>query len=66
MLRSVLPSNMGGYIMGKAFFNLSGGRRMGRIVKRNDKTVWVKVMFGAKTFSVIKRHIDKHKVSYYG
>ncbi|MHA2039660.1 MAG: hypothetical protein ACW98X_24855 [Promethearchaeota archaeon] len=49
----------------KAFFNISGTRRMGRVLKVNNKTMWVKVMIGAKSYIHIKRHIEKHKVRCY-
>lgn len=47
----------------KVSFNLSNGRRrIGHVVRKNDKTVVVKMMKGAKTFKIIKRHIKKHNV----
>jgi len=46
----------------KAMVNVSNTQRLGKVVKLNDKTVWVKIMEGAKTSFVIKRHIIKHNV----
>ena len=43
----------------KAFVNVSNKRRLGEVVKVNDKTIHIKIMKGAKTNFVIKRHIKK-------
>ena len=42
------------------FINVGGVPRIGKLVKINIKTVWVRVMKGAKTNYVIKRHVKKH------
>ena len=47
------------------FVDLAGTRRLGKIVKINTLTTWVKVMNGAQTFSVVKRHNIKHNVTQY-
>jgi hypothetical protein len=47
------------------FCDLAGGRRMGKIVKLNDYTVRVKIMKGARTFFVTKRHIKKHNCFFF-
>jgi len=39
---------------------VSGARRLGRVLRFNQKTVVVKVMSGARTSFVIKRHKVKH------
>lgn len=44
----------------RAFFTVSGKRRLGVPVKINNKTMWIKVMKGAKTYFIIKRHFVKH------
>jgi hypothetical protein len=49
----------------KTFFDLSGTRRLGIVVKYNSRTVWVKVMRGANSYDYIKRHIKKHNVISY-
>jgi hypothetical protein len=49
----------------KVFCDLSGSRRLGLVVKANTKTVWLKVMNGAKTYDYIKRHEVKHHVKVY-
>jgi hypothetical protein len=48
----------------KAYFDFSGSRRMGKVVKLNRKTLWVKVMIGAKSHVIIKRHARKHRVRF--
>lgn len=45
------------------FVDLNGGRRLGQVTKRNSRTIWVKVMIGAKSSITIKRHIVKHNVT---
>jgi hypothetical protein len=47
------------------FCDLTDGRRMGSIVRLNDHTVWVKILLGAQTFFVIKRHIKKHNCFFF-
>lgn len=43
--------------------DLRGVRRLGKVIGViNQKTMWVKVMKGAKTYDVIKRHNVKHNV----
>lgn len=44
------------------FVNVDGKRRLGRVVKVNWYTTWVKVMKGAKTSYTIKRHNQKGNV----
>jgi len=51
--------------MMKVFVDLAGTRRLGKVVTINTLTTWVKVMHGAQTFSVIKRHNLKHNVVQY-
>lgn len=46
----------------KVFVDLSSGRRLGKVIKMNEHTCWVKILFGAKTFRIIKRHFIKHHV----
>jgi hypothetical protein len=46
----------------KYFATVSGKRRIGEIIKANHKTMWMKFMLGAKTYFIIKRHIEKHDV----
>lgn len=46
----------------KAYFDTGAGRRLGKVVKDNARTIWVKMMIGAKTNVTIKRHIIKHDV----
>jgi hypothetical protein len=47
------------------FCDLADVRRMGKILKLNDHTVWVKIMKGAKSAFVIKRHIKKHNCFFF-
>lgn len=47
----------------QAFVNLGTGRRLGHVVQYNWYTIWVKIMMGAKTFIVVKRHKIKHNVT---
>jgi hypothetical protein len=49
----------------KVIVDLAGKRRVGHVVKPNDHTVWVKIMKGAQTYDIIKRHRDKHNVKFY-
>jgi len=46
----------------KLFINVGGVPRIGQLVKANSKTVWVRIMKGAKTNFVIKRHVKKHNL----
>ena len=50
----------------KVYFNFdfNKGRRMGQLVKSNDKTGWFKIMMGARSSIVIKRHNVKHHISF--
>jgi hypothetical protein len=48
----------------KAYVDVNNTRRLGRILKRNGKTIWVKIMTGAKTSFKVKRHIIKHNVRF--
>lgn len=48
--------------MKRVYVDLSGGRRLGHVVKDNYHTVWVKILIGATTFITIKRHWNKHNV----
>jgi hypothetical protein len=47
----------------RVFVDLAGHRRLGHIVKVNHHTTWVKVMNGAKTYDIVKRHNKKHHVN---
>lgn len=47
----------------RVFFEMGGKMTSGTLVKRNEKTVWVQVTKKLEPF-VIKRHIDKHSVSF--
>jgi len=47
------------------FVDLGKTRRLGKIVKVNTYSTWVKVMMGAKTSITIKRHNIKHNVVQY-
>jgi hypothetical protein len=49
----------------KVFVDLEGTRRLGVVVRVNTYTTWVKVMFGARSYSYIKRHNIKHNVVQY-
>lgn len=44
------------------YVDVSGSRRLGKVVKVNYSTTWVKIMKGAKTSFIIKRHNIKHNV----
>jgi ribosomal protein S1 len=43
----------------------NGNRRIGEVVEINNLTTWVKIMIGAKTSIVIKRHNVKHHLEHY-
>jgi len=43
----------------------NGKRRIGEVVEINNLTTWVKIMIGAKTAIVIKRHNVKHHMTHY-
>jgi hypothetical protein len=51
---------------------MHGKRRIGEVIEINNWTTWVKIMIGAKTSILIKRHNTKHHVTpckmgeYYG
>jgi hypothetical protein len=45
-----------------ATFDTAGGRRVGTVVKSNPMSVWVKLMIGAKSYKIIKRHVKKHNI----
>jgi hypothetical protein len=48
------------------FVDVSNGkRRIGQVDAINHKTTWVKIMIGAKTSIIIKRHNKKHNVTPY-
>jgi hypothetical protein len=49
----------------KVLVNLAGRRRIGNVSGINSKTTWVRVMQGAKSYDVIKRHNIKHNVQLY-
>ena len=51
--------------MMKLIVDLAGKRRVGQVVKQNHLTVWVKVMKGAKSYDIIKRHRMKHNTKFY-
>jgi hypothetical protein len=44
---------------------MHGKRRIGEVVEINNWTTWVKIMIGAKTSIVIKRHNVKHHLAHY-
>jgi hypothetical protein len=44
----------------KTFVDLGGVRRFGQVIRLNRKTVWVKIMIGARSSITIKRHRAKH------
>jgi hypothetical protein len=45
------------------FVDVQGKRRVGELIGINSKTVWVRVMHGAKSYFTISRHYKKHNVS---
>ena len=47
------------------YFDLGGKRRRGHPIKFNHHTGWFKVMKGALTYDIIKRHYIKHNVKEY-
>ena len=48
------------------FVDVSNGkRRVGQVIQINNRTTWVKIMLGAKTSIVIKRHNMKHHLAFY-
>ena len=51
--------------MYNVYCDLSNKRRLGRVIKTNTNTVWVRIMIGAKHNITIKRHIIKHNVRCY-
>ena len=50
----------------KCFFDISGHRRLGHVVKFNNVTVLVKFIAGCSTQVFVKRHIKKHNVAFVG
>jgi hypothetical protein len=44
----------------KIFIRVGDTYRLGTLVKVNRRTVWLKIMKGAKTSFTIKRHVKKH------
>jgi len=46
------------------FMDVDGKRRIGAPVSPNKKTGWFRIMDGAKSSYVIKRHYKKHNVIY--
>jgi hypothetical protein len=52
-------------LLSKTFFDLSGKRRSGDVIRVNRKTIWVKVKIGCKSSIIIKRHRVKHNVLTY-
>jgi hypothetical protein len=44
---------------------MNGKRRIGEVQLINNLTTWVKIMIGAKTSIVIKRHNVKHHLEHY-
>ena len=44
---------------------MNGKRRIGKVVEINNWTTWVKIMIGARTSIVIKRHNEKHHITPY-
>lgn len=59
LLNSVLNECIAQGIRYHILVDLSGKRRVGHLLKVNNKTIWVKVMRGAKTYDIIKRKIDR-------
>ena len=60
-------STEGGFIIRTVtlcMMDVGGIRRVGRPITMNKKTGWFRIMKGAKTSFVIKRHYDKHRVLY--
>ena len=47
------------------FVTLSGKRRIGKVVRFNFKTTWVKVMIGARSSIIIKRKNNRDNVQVY-
>ena len=47
------------------FVDLGNKRRLGRIVKANKHTVWVKIMIGARNSFYVQRHRIKHNIGGY-
>ena len=48
----------------KAYTDISGIRRLGKVTKKNKATCYLKIMIGAKTSFIVKRHIIKHNVRF--
>ena len=51
--------------MVKCFVDLGGKRRLGAIIRSNTHTLWVRIMLGAKSKLIVKRHKVKHHVGGY-
>jgi len=49
----------------RVYTDLSNKRRLGKVVKLNNKTIWLRIMIGAIKSIVVKRHINKHHVRFY-
>lgn len=47
------------------FVDLAGKRRIGLVTEVNLHTTWVKIMMGAKSYILIKRHNKKHNIAFY-
>ena len=50
----------------KVYFTLNNKRRLGYVRTINSKTIWVRLLIGASNAIVVKRHIVKHNVKFYG
>lgn len=63
--RSVLRSLQTLLILNRfwVYVDVAGKRRIGEVIGYNQKTTWVRVMKGAKSFFTIERHNKKHNVS---
>lgn len=48
------------------WIDVSGSRRLGEVCRWNRHTVWVRVMKGAKSSFLIKRHKVKHNMKWRG
>jgi len=44
--------------------DFGGCRRLGKVMKYNHHTLWVKIMLGASTYTIVKRHKKKHNCAW--
>ena len=63
--RSVLKSMQTLLILNRFWVHVdvAGKRRVGEVIGYNQKTVWVRIMKGAKSYFTIERHNRNHNVS---